>query len=110
LHDECASLITQENLVKLVKISATALAISAMLAGPVLAQGTSSPSDNHIGTGLQGRTSPQAAPSGSVYDQLNRQIGAPAETVGAPKPGVISPVATGSGAPLGTPGAIGGKH
>jgi hypothetical protein len=97
----------QENGMNSVKTSAIALAISAMLAGPVLAQGTSQSS---VGSSQQGRTSSQGATSGSVYEQLNRQIGAPAETAGVAKPGVISPVGTGSGAPMGTGGATGNRR
>ena len=89
----------QENGMTSVKTSAIALAISAMLGGPVLAQGTSQSS---AGSGMQGRTNGQGATSGSIYEQLNRQIGAPAETAGVAKPGVVSPIGTGSGAPMGT--------
>ena len=48
---------------KLLKASAIALAMSAMLAGPVLAQGASS--DTHIRGGAQGKTNMQGGMSGS---------------------------------------------
>jgi hypothetical protein len=93
----------QENGMTSVKISAIALAISAMLAGPVLAQGTS---QSAVGSRVQGRTSLQGgATSGTVYEQLNRQIGAPAETAGVARPGVVSPA--GTGAPM---AATGGRR
>jgi hypothetical protein len=93
----------QEYRMTSVKISAIALAISAMLAGPVLAQGTS---QSPIGSGVRGRTSVQGgATSGTVYEQLNRQIGAPAETAGVARPGVVNPI--GSGAPM---AATGGRR
>jgi hypothetical protein len=49
---------------KLVKTSAIAVAISALLAGPVLAQGASS--DTQIRGGAQGKTQMQGGASGSV--------------------------------------------
>ena len=48
---------------KLVKTSAIAVAISALLAGPVLAQGASS--DTQIRGGAQGKTQMQGGTSGS---------------------------------------------
>ena len=49
---------------KLVKASAIALAMSAMLAGPVLAQGVSS--DTQIRGGAQGRSNMQGGASGGA--------------------------------------------
>ena len=49
---------------KLVKTSAIAVAISALLAGPVLAQGASS--DTQIRGGAKGTTQMQGGASGSV--------------------------------------------
>ena len=49
---------------KLVKTSAIAVAISALLAGPVLAQGASS--DTQIRAGAQGETQTQGGASGSI--------------------------------------------
>jgi hypothetical protein len=66
---------------KLVKASAIALAMSAMLAGPVLAQGASS--DTHIRGGAQGKTNMQGGMSGSGDEELNAQGGAAGERAGA---------------------------
>ena len=49
---------------KLVKTSAIAVAISALLAGPVLAQGASS--DTQVRGGAQGKTQMQGGASGSA--------------------------------------------
>jgi hypothetical protein len=89
---------TQENRMKLVKTSAIALAMSAMLAGPVLAQGTSSSSDTHIRGALQGGSNLQGGTSGSGDQQFNAHSGVPLETAGVERPGVRSPVAASSGA------------
>jgi len=96
---------------KPVNTSAIALAMSAMLAGPVLAQGTSSSSDTHIRGALQGSTSLQGGTSGSGDEQFNAHTDVPSETAGVAKPGVRSPVGAGSGArgAIGDP-AIGGKR
>src|ERR1700736_4981566 len=59
---------TWEKWMKLVKASAIALAMSAMLAGPVLAQGASS--DTQIRGGAQGRTNMQGGASGSGDEDL----------------------------------------
>jgi hypothetical protein len=93
----------------LVKASAIAFAMSAMLAGPVLAQGTSSSSDTHIRGALQGRTNLQGGTSGSGDEQFNAHAGVPVDTAGVAKPGVRSPVAAGSGArgAIGNPVAAG---
>ena len=89
---------------KLVKTSAIALALSAMLAGPVLAQGASS--DSKIRGGAQGKSQMQGGTSISD-EELNTQTGAGA---GGEKAGVNAKtkgtVGSGSGA-KGTGGAAG---
>ena len=59
---------------KVVKTSAIALAISAMLAGPVLAQGTSS--DTKIRGGVQGKSQMQGGASISDDEEISAQPGA----------------------------------
>ena len=59
---------------KLVKTSAIAVAISALLAGPVLAQGASS--GTQIRGGAQGKTQMQGGASGSVDEDTNAPAGA----------------------------------
>jgi hypothetical protein len=59
---------------KVVKTSAIALAISAMLAGPVLAQGTSS--DTKIRGGVQGKSQMQGGGSINDDEELSAQPGA----------------------------------
>ena len=54
---------------KLVKTSAIAVAISALLAGPVLAQGASS--DTQVRGSAQGKTQMQGGASGSVDEDTN---------------------------------------
>jgi hypothetical protein len=88
---------------KSVKTSAIALAMLAMLAGPALAQGTSSSSDTHIRGALQGNSNLQGGTSGSGDQQFNAHSGVPVETAGVEKPGVRSTLGAGSG----TRGAIG---
>ena len=56
---------------KLVKTSAIAVAISALLAGPVLAQGASS--DTQIRGGAKGKTQMQGGASGSVDEDACRR-------------------------------------
>src|SRR5713226_1576395 len=68
---------TQEKRMKLVKTSAIAFAMLAVLAGPVLAQGASS--DTQIRGGAQGRTNMQGGASGSSEEDFNAQQGAPGE-------------------------------
>ena len=81
---------------KLVKTSAIAVAISALLAGPVLAQGASS--DTQIRGGA--KTQMQGGASGSVDEET---------TAGSQKPhaktGMKGTVGAGSGAPKVTGGA-----
>ena len=54
---------------KFVKASAIAFAVSAMLAGPVLAQGASS--DTQIRGGAQGKTNMQSGTSGSSDEEMD---------------------------------------
>src|SRR6266851_7222090 len=89
---------------KLVKTSAVALAISAMLAGPVLAQGASS--DTRIRGGAQGKTNMQGGTSTSGDEEFDAQAGAAGEKAGVnAKTGVKGTVGAGSGAQRGTGGA-----
>ena len=84
---------------KLVKTSAIALAVSAMLAGPVVAQGTSS--DTKIRGGAQGKTQMQGGTSISDDEELSAQPGVAGEKAAKTK-GTV-----GSGAHKGTGGAAG---
>lgn len=92
---------------KLVKASAIALAVSAMLAGPVLAQGA--PSDTQT-RGAQGRNMQmQGGASGSGDEELSAQPGAPGAKTGAnAKAGAKGTVGAGSGAHKGTGTGTGG--
>jgi hypothetical protein len=66
---------------KVVKTSAIALAISAMVAGPVLAQGVSS--DTKIRGGVQGKSQMQGGASGTDDEELSAQPGAGTTRAGA---------------------------
>jgi len=91
---------------KLVKTSAIAVAISALLAGPVLAQGASS--DTQIRGGAKGTTQMQGGASGSVDEDMDARAGAPGQKAGATaKTGAKGTVGAGSAAPK-APGAAGG--
>ena len=91
---------------KLVKTSAIALAVSAMLAGPVLAQGTSS--DTRIRGGVQGKSQMQGGASSTDDEELSAQTGAAGGKAGASaKTGTKGTVGAGSGAHKGTGGAAG---
>ncbi len=90
---------------KLVKTSAIAFAMSAMLAGPVLAQGASS--DTQIRGGAQGKSNMQGGVSGSGDQELNAQPGAAGTKAGNAKAGMKGTVGAGGGA--GDP-AAGGKR
>jgi hypothetical protein len=92
---------TLEKWMKLVKTSAIAVAISALLAGPVLAQGASS--DTQIRGGAKGTTQMQGGPSGS----MDEDAPAAGQKTGA-KPGSKGTVGAGSGAPHAAPKATGG--
>ena len=92
---------TWENWMKLVKTSAIAVAISALLAGPVLAQGASS--DTKV-RGAQGKTQMQGGAAGSVDEDVNAGAGQKAGATA--KTGMKGTVGAGSGTPKVTGGAI----
>jgi hypothetical protein len=81
---------------KLIKTSAIALAISAVLAGPVLAQGASS--DPKLRGSVQDKGSMQKGVTGSGDEEFNAQPGAAGERAGT------------STKPKGTVGAGSGMH
>jgi hypothetical protein len=85
---------------KLVKTSAIALTLSAMLAGPVLAQGAGSTTPPS-GMTQQGGAM-QRGPAGGAGTELNAQ--APGAKAGAATKGTVG---SGSGAARGTAGATG---
>ena len=85
---------------KLVKTSAIAVAMSALLAGPVLAQGASS--DTQIRGGAKGTTQMQGGASGSMDEDTPG--GATGQRAGA-KTGMKGTVGAGGGAPKTTGGA-----
>jgi hypothetical protein len=87
---------------KLVKTSAIAVAISALLAGPVLAQGASS--DTQIRGGAKATTQMQGGASGSMDHDANAPAGSAGQRAGA-KTGMKGTVGAGSGAPKVTGGA-----
>jgi hypothetical protein len=87
---------------KLVKTSAIALAVSAMLAGPVLAQGTSS--DTRIRSGVQGKSQMQGGASSTDDEELSAQTGAASGKAGV-NAKTKGTVGAGSGAHKGTGGA-----
>ncbi|MDB5565506.1 MAG: hypothetical protein JWP84_2072 [Tardiphaga sp.] len=89
---------------KLVKTSAIALTLSAMLAGPVLAQGAAS--DTQTRGAVQGRSNmQQGGAAGGADTELNAR--APGARVGAGT-ATKGTVGSGSGAARGTAGATGG--
>jgi hypothetical protein len=89
---------------KLVKTSAIALAMSALLAGPVLAQSTSS--DKQIRGGSQSKTNMQGGTSGSGDEEFDVQAGAAGEKAGVnAKSGTRGTVGNNSGASKSTGGA-----
>jgi hypothetical protein len=93
---------TWEKWMKLVKISTIAFAMSAMLAGPVLAQGV--PSDTQIRGGAQGRSNMPGGASGSSDEDMGLRAGAPGEKSGVnAKAGAKGTVGSGSGAHKGSP-------
>jgi hypothetical protein len=95
-----------EKLMKLVKTSAITLAISAMLAGPVLAQGASP--DTQTRGGVQGKSNMRGGMSGSGDEELGAQTGAAGEKAGVnAKTGAKGTVGAGSGAHKGTGSAVG---
>jgi len=84
-----------EKWMKLVKTSAVVVAISALLAGPVLAQGASSGTQTR--GGAQGKTQMQGGASGSMDEDAAAPAGAPSQRAGA-KTGMKGTVGAGSGA------------
>jgi hypothetical protein len=95
-----------EKWMKLVKISAIAFAMSAVLAGPVLAQGVSS--DTQIRGGAQGKSNMQGGMSGSGDEEFNARPGVAGEKAGVnAKAGVKGTVGAGSGALRGSGSAAG---
>jgi len=90
---------------KLIKTSAIALAVSALLAGPVLAQGTSA--DPQMRGGAQGKGSMQKGATGSGDEEFNAQPATPGERAGTSTKSKGT-VGAGSGAvQKGTGGAAG---
>ncbi|MEH2475357.1 type IV secretory pathway TrbL component [Nitrobacteraceae bacterium AZCC 2161] len=86
---------------KVVKTSAIALTLSAMLAGPVLAQGAAS--DTQTRGTMQGRNMQQGGAAGGADTELNAQ--APGAKAGA---GTATKGTVGSGTARGAAGATGG--
>ena len=86
---------TWEKWMKLVKTSALAVAISALLAGPVLAQGASSGTQTR--GGAKGTTQMQGGASGSMDEDVAAPAGAASQRAGA-KTGVKGTVGAGGGA------------
>ena len=89
---------------KLVKTSAIVVAMSAILAGPVLAQGVSS--DTQIRGGAQGKSNMQGGMSGSGDEEFNAQPDAGTAKSSAHAK-TKATVGAGSGAARGTGGAAG---
>ncbi len=86
---------------KLVKASAIALAMSAMLAGPVLAQGAAS--DTQTRGGARGGANMQGGAAGSSDEEMDVRAGAPGDKAGVnAKAGTKGTVGSGSGTPRGT--------
>jgi hypothetical protein len=91
---------------KLVKTSAIAFAMWAIVAGPVLAQGVSS--DTQIRGAAQGRTNMQGGMSGRSGEDVNAQHSAPGASAGVnAKGGARGTVGTATGSPKSTGGAVG---
>jgi hypothetical protein len=87
---------------KLIKSSAIALAVSAMLVGPVLAQGASS--DSKLRGSMQDKGSMQKGVTGSGDEEFNAQPGAGSERASS---GTKAKGTVGSGAAKGSGGAAG---
>jgi hypothetical protein len=95
---------TWEKWMKLVKASAIAFAVSAMLAGPVLAQGAAS--DPQIRGGAQGRTNNMQG--GGDEELGTQQPGTPGAKAGVnAKTGTKGTVGAATGAAKGNAGAAG---
>jgi hypothetical protein len=100
---------------KLVTTSAIAFAVSAILAGPVLAQGASS--DTQIRGGPQGKTNMQGGMSGGSDQDLNAQQSAPGARAGVNAKGstrgtvgAATGATKGSGATVGDPATPGKRY
>jgi hypothetical protein len=97
---------------KLVKTSAIAFAVSAMLAGPVLAQGVSS--DTQLRGGAQTKSNMQGGASGSGDEEFEAQTNAPGAKAGVNAKGATKgTVGAATGATKGTTAgdaATGGKR
>ena len=91
---------------KLIKSSAIALAVSAMLAGPVLAQGASS--DSKVRGTVQDKGSMQKGVTGSGDEEFNAQPGAGSERAGTSTK-AKGTVGAGSGASKGSSGGDAGS-
>ena len=90
---------------KLVKTSAMTVAIAALLAGPVLAQGASP--DAKVRGSAQGKTQMQSGASGSADEDIDaggagRKAGATAKTKGTVGAGTGTPKVTGGAIPPAT--------
>jgi hypothetical protein len=96
---------TWEKWMKLVKTSVMAFAMSALVAGPVLAQGTSS--DTQIRGGAQDRSNMQGGASGSGDEEMAQPNTPGAKTGTNAKAGSKSTVGSGGGAARGGAGAAG---
>ena len=92
---------------KLIKTSAIAFAVSAMLAGPVLAQGASS--DPKLRGSVQDKGSMQKGVTGSGDEEFNAQPGTPDERAGA-RTKAKGTVGAGSGARKGGGDAAAGSN
>jgi hypothetical protein len=96
---------TWEKWMKLAKTSAIALAMSTILAGPVLAQGASS--GTQIRGGAQGKANMQGGMTGGGDTDLNAQQSAPGEKAGVNAKGSArGTVGSATGATKGTGGAM----
>jgi hypothetical protein len=96
---------TWEKWMKLVKTSAMAFAVSALLAGPVLAQGASS--DTQIRGAAPDRSNMQGGASGSGEEGMAQPSTPGAKTGTNAKAGSKSTVGSGGGAARGGAGAAG---
>jgi hypothetical protein len=96
---------TWEKWMKLVKTSVIAFAMSALLAGPVLAQGASS--DTQIRGGVQDRSNMQGGASGSGDEGMAQPSTPGAKTGANVKAGSKNTVGSGAGSARGGAGAAG---
>jgi hypothetical protein len=100
---------------KLVKTSAIAFAVSAMLAGPALAQGVSS--DTQIRGAAQGKSNMQGGASGSGDEEFDAQPGAPGQKAGVKAKagakgtvGAVGAPSKGTAGTVGDPAAAGKRY